>query len=129
MSFEDRKRERERQLKERKKRLDRSDSEGDEGGVKEGKQTQMGAYDSLTLLGTTTCTTPSQTKGTTETEHLSSKLNKIELNNTTNSPLKNENINQTDSSEQQVSAFNRSNTPTDDTMKSILTSSPTKRIF
>ena len=46
--FEDRKRERERQLKERKKRLDVSDSEGDEGSVKEGEQTQMGAYDSLT---------------------------------------------------------------------------------
>jgi hypothetical protein len=77
--FEDRKRERERQVKERKKRLDGSDIEGDEGGVKEGKQTQMGAYDSLTLLGTATCTTPSQTKGTTETEHLSSELNKKNL--------------------------------------------------
>ncbi len=66
--FEDKNRERERQLKERKKRLDGSDSEGDEGGVKEGKHTQMGAYDSLTLLGATTCTTPSQTKGTPETE-------------------------------------------------------------
>jgi hypothetical protein len=43
--FEDRKRERERQLKERIKRLDGSDSEVDEGDVKEGKQTQMGAYD------------------------------------------------------------------------------------
>jgi hypothetical protein len=41
--FEDKKRERERQLKERKKRLDGSDSEGegDEGSVKEGEQTQM----------------------------------------------------------------------------------------
>ncbi len=36
--FEDKKRERERQLKERKKRLDGSDSEGDEGGVKEGNR-------------------------------------------------------------------------------------------
>ena len=54
--FEDKKRERERerQLKERKKRLDGSNSEGDEGSVKEGEQTQMGAYNSLTLLGTTT---------------------------------------------------------------------------
>jgi hypothetical protein len=74
----------------------------------------MEAYDSLTLLGTATCTTPSQTKGTTETEHLSSELNKIELNKTTNSPLKNENIKQADSIEQQVSAFNRSSTPADD---------------
>ncbi len=82
--FEDRKRERERQLKEKKKRLDGSDSEVDEGDVKERKQTQMRAYDTLTLLGTATCTTPSQTKGTTETEHLSSELNKIELNKTTN---------------------------------------------
>ncbi len=77
--FENRKRERERQLKEKKKRLDGSDSEVDEGDVKEGKQTQMGAYDSLTLLGTATCTTPSQTKGTAETEHLSSELNKLNL--------------------------------------------------
>jgi hypothetical protein len=79
-----RERERERQLKERKKRLDGSDSEGDEGSVKEGEQTQMGAYDSLTLLGTTTCNTPSQTKGTTETELIASELNKIELNRSTN---------------------------------------------
>jgi hypothetical protein len=57
--FEDRMRERERQLKEKKKRLDGSDSEVDEGSVREGKQTQMGAYDTLTLLGTATCTTPS----------------------------------------------------------------------
>ncbi len=61
--FEDKKRERERQLKERKKRLDGCDSEGDEDSVKEGGRTQKGAYDSLTLLGTTTCTTPSRTKG------------------------------------------------------------------
>jgi hypothetical protein len=112
--FEDRKRERERQLKEKKKRLDGSDSEVDEGDLKEGKQTQIGAYDTLTLLGTTTCTTSSQTKGTTETEQLSSELNKIELNQTTNSPLISENIKQTDSSEQQVDALNRSGTPTDD---------------
>jgi hypothetical protein len=74
----------------------------------------MGAYNTLTLLGTTTCTNPSQTKGTTETEQLSSELNKIELNKTTNSPLTSENIKQTDSIEQQVGALNRSSTPTDD---------------
>ena len=112
--FEDRKRERERQLKEKKKLLDGSDSEVDKGDEKEGKQTQMGAYDTLTLLGTATCTNPSQTKGTTETEHLSSELNKIELNKTTNSPQTSENIKQTDSTEQQVGALNRSSTPTDD---------------
>ena len=70
--YEDRKRERERQLKEKEKLLNGSYSKVDEGDEKEGKQTQMGAYDTLTLLGTTTCTNPSQTKGTTETEHLSS---------------------------------------------------------
>ncbi len=47
----------------------------------------MGAYDSLTLLGTTTCHFPSQTKGTPETELISSELNKIEKNKSTNSPL------------------------------------------
>jgi hypothetical protein len=77
--FEDRKREREMQLKEKKKRLDGSDSEVDEGDLKEGKQTQIGAYDTLTLLGTTTCTTLSQTKGTTETEQLSSEITKSNL--------------------------------------------------
>jgi hypothetical protein len=35
--FEDKKRERERHLKERKKRLDGSDSEGDEGSVEKGE--------------------------------------------------------------------------------------------
>ena len=112
--FEDKKRERERQLKERKKRLDGSDSEGDEGSVKEGEQTQMGAYDSLTLLGTTTCNSPSQTKGTPETEHISSELNKIELNKSTNSPLRNENSKLTNSREPQASKINRSGLLTDD---------------
>ncbi len=83
----------------RKKRLDGSDSEGDEGSMKEGEQIQMGAYDSLALLGMTTCTSPSQIKGTPETEHISSELNKIELKNSTNSPLKIENINPINSSE------------------------------
>ena len=112
--FEDKKRERERQLKERKKRLDGSDSEGDEGSVKEGEQTQMGAYDSLTLLGTTTCNTPSQTKGTPETELISSGLNKIELNRSTNSPLRNENIKTTNPKEPQANKINRSGSLTDD---------------
>jgi hypothetical protein len=58
--FEDKKREREKQLKERKKRIDGSDSEGDEGSVKGTEQIQTGAYDSLTLLGTTTCNSPKQ---------------------------------------------------------------------
>jgi hypothetical protein len=105
--FEDRKRERERQLKEKRKLLDGSDSELDEGEVKEGKQTQMGAYDSLTLLGTTTCNSPSQTKGTPETEHISSELNKIELNKSTNSPLRNENSKLTNSREPQGSQQNQ----------------------
>ena len=112
--FEDKKRERERQLKERKKRLDGSDSEGDEGSVKEGEQTQMGAYDSLTLLGTTTCNTPSQTKGTPETELISSELNKIELNKSTNSPLRNENSKTTNPKEPQANKINRSGSLTDD---------------
>ena len=85
--FDDKKRERERQLKEKKKRLDGSDSEGNEDSVEEGEHTQTGAYDSLTLLGTTTCNSPSQTKGTPETELISNELNKIELNKSTNSPL------------------------------------------
>jgi hypothetical protein len=114
MLFEDKKRERERQLKERKKRLDGSDSEVDEGGVKKGKQTQVGAYNSLTFLGTTTCTTPSQTKGTPETEHLSSELNKIELNNTTNSPSEHKNNKQTDLSEPQVNSTDQTSSLTDD---------------
>jgi hypothetical protein len=95
--FEDKKkRERERQLKKRKKRLDGSDSEGEGCSMSEGEQTQAGAYNSLTLLGTTTCTSPTQTKGTPETEHILIELNKIELNNSTKSPLKIENIKQTD---------------------------------
>jgi hypothetical protein len=53
-------------------------------------------------------------KGTPETEHISSELNKIELNNSTNSTLKNENINPTNSSEPQVNTINRSGTLTDD---------------
>ncbi len=57
--FEDNKREREKRLKERKKCLDGSDIEGDESSVKGREQIQMGAYDSLTLLGTTTCNSPS----------------------------------------------------------------------
>jgi hypothetical protein len=97
--FQDKKKERERQLKERKKRLDGSDSEGDGRSVSEGEQTQVGAYDSLTLLGTATCTPPTQTKGTPETELISNELNIIELNHSQSSPLKNENIKQTDLSE------------------------------
>jgi hypothetical protein len=79
--FEDRKKERERQMKERKKLLDGSSSEesgDDEGGRDE---TQTVAYDSLTPLGTTTRTSPSQTKGNLEPEQIAIELDKIELNN------------------------------------------------
>jgi hypothetical protein len=57
---------------------------------------------------------PSKTKGTPETEHILSELNKIELNNSTNSPLKNKNIKQRHSSEPQVNTINRSGSRTDD---------------
>ncbi len=78
--FEDRKKERERQMKERKKLLEgssRGERGDDEGG---GVETQIGAYDSLTPLGTTTHTSPSQIKGNLETELIAIELNKIELN-------------------------------------------------
>ncbi len=61
------------------------------------------------------------------TEHISRELNKIELNNTTNSPLKHEIIKQTDSSEPQVNTINRPSS-LKITMRPVLTSSPTKRI-
>jgi hypothetical protein len=106
MFFKNKKKRRERQVKEKKKLLDGSDSEGNEDSEDGREDTQAGAYDSLTLLGSTSCAPLTQIKGTPDTDQIERELNKIELNNTTNSPLKNENINQTDSSEQQVSAFN-----------------------
>ncbi len=51
--FKDKKKKREEQLKDRKKRLDGSDSEGKEDSVDGREETQLGAYDSLTLLGST----------------------------------------------------------------------------
>jgi hypothetical protein len=79
--YEDKKRERERQLKKRKKLLDGSSSEksGDDDGERD--ETQAGAYDSLTPLGTTTRISPSQTEGNLEPEQIAIELDKIELNN------------------------------------------------
>jgi hypothetical protein len=57
---------------------------------------------------------PIPKKGTPETEHISSELNKIELNKSTNSPLKNENNKLTDSRKPQVSTINRTCSLTDD---------------
>jgi hypothetical protein len=51
--FKDKKKRRERQLKERKKLLDGSDSEGKEDSEDGREETQLGAYDSLTPLGST----------------------------------------------------------------------------
>ena len=78
--FEDKKKERERQQKERRKLLDGSSSEGsgdDKGGRDE---TQTGTYNSLTPLGATTRTSPSQTEGHLEPEQIARELDKIELN-------------------------------------------------
>jgi hypothetical protein len=67
LTFEDNKRERERQLKERKKLLDGSSSEESGDGDSERDETQTGAYDSLTPLGTTTRTSPYKRKHRTRT--------------------------------------------------------------
>jgi hypothetical protein len=76
--FKDKKKKRERQLKERKKRLDGSDSEGKEDSEDRREETQLGAYDSLTPLGSTSCAPLTQTKGTPETEQIERELNKIQ---------------------------------------------------
>jgi hypothetical protein len=95
--FEDKKKERERQMKERKKLLDGSSSEesGDDKGGRD--ETQTGAYNSLTPLGTTTRTSPSQTKGNLEPEQTAIEVNRIELNNSNisheNSNTSHENLN------------------------------------
>ena len=84
--FEDKKKERERQLKERKKKklLDGSSSEesGDDKGGRD--ETQTGAYNSLTPLGTTR-TSPSQIKGSLEPEQIAIEIDRIELNNSNTS--------------------------------------------
>jgi hypothetical protein len=100
--FKDKKKKREKQLKERKKRLDGSDSEEKGDSEDEREQTQTGAYDSLMPLGSTTCTTFTQTKGTPETEQIERELNKIELNKTNTSPQYQENFKKTDSIEPQA---------------------------
>ena len=81
MFFKDRKKIRERQVQEKKKLLDGSDSEGIEDSEDGREETQSGAYDSLTLLGSTSCAPLTQIKGTPETEQIERELNKIVLNN------------------------------------------------
>ncbi len=83
--FEDRKKERERQMKERKKQIDGSSSEesGDDGSGRD--ETRTGAYDSLTPFGTTTRTSPSQIKGNLEPEQIPIEIDRIELNNSNTS--------------------------------------------
>jgi hypothetical protein len=83
--FKDKKKRRERQLKERKKLLDGNDSEGKEDSEDGREETPLGAYDTLTPLGSTSCAPLTQTKGTPETEQIERELNKIELNNTNTS--------------------------------------------
>ncbi len=90
-------------MKERKKRLDGSDSEGKEDSEDGREETQLGAYDSLTPLGSTSCAPLTQTKGTPETEQIEREFNKIELNNTTTSPQYQENLKKTDLIEPKVS--------------------------
>jgi hypothetical protein len=99
--FEDKKREREGQLKERKKRLDGSSSE-ESGKSDSGRnKTQTGAYNSFMSLGATTRTSPHQTKGNSEQEQiLAIELNKIELNNS-NTSQENTNSTRTNTGEPQ----------------------------
>jgi hypothetical protein len=99
--FEDKKRRRERQLKEKKKRLDGSDSEGKEDSEDGGEETQLGAYDSLIHLGSTSRAPLTQTKRTPETEQIERELNKIELNNPNTSPQYQANLKKTGSIESQ----------------------------
>jgi hypothetical protein len=89
-------------LKEKKKALDGSDSEGKEDSEDEREETQLEAYDSLTLLGSTSCAPLTQTKGTPETEQIERELNKIELNKTNTSPQYQENLKKTDLNEPKV---------------------------
>jgi hypothetical protein len=80
--FEDKKKERRKQMKERKKLIDdgiSSEESGDDGGGR--VETQTGAYDSLTPLGTTTRTSPSQIKRNLEPEQIAIEIDRIELNN------------------------------------------------
>ncbi len=100
MFFKDKKKRRERQMKGKKKLLDGSDSEGNEDSEDGRERTQSGAYDSLTLLGSTSCAPLTQTKGTPETEQIERELNKIELNNTNTSPQYQENLKNANAIEQ-----------------------------
>ncbi len=100
MFFQDKKKRRERQVKEKKKLLDGSDSEGIENSENGREETQSGAYDSLILLGSTSCAPLTQIKGTPETEQIERELNEIELNNTITSPQYQENLKKADSIEQ-----------------------------
>jgi hypothetical protein len=94
--FEDKKKERERQIKERKKLLDGSSSEerGEDKGGRD--ETQTGAYNSLTPLGATTRTPPSQIKGNLEPEQIAIEIDRIELNSSKTSH-ENSNISQENS--------------------------------
>jgi hypothetical protein len=83
--FEDKKKERERQQKERRKLLDGSSSEGSGDDKGERDETHAGTYNSLTPLGATTRTSPSQTKGHLEPEQIARELDKIELNHSNTS--------------------------------------------
>jgi hypothetical protein len=84
-------------LKERKKLLDGSDSKGKEDSEDGREETQLGAYDSLTPLGSTSCAPLTQTKGTPETEQI-----ERELNNSNTSPQYQENLKKTDLIEPKV---------------------------
>ena len=79
--FEDKKKERERQQKEKRKLLDGSSSEGSEDDKEGRDETQTGTYNSLTPLGATTRTSPSQIKG-----HREQQENLTKLNLTTQTP-------------------------------------------
>ncbi len=100
MFFKNKKKRRERHVKEKKKLLDGSDSEGEEDSEDGREETQAGAYDSLILLGSTSCAPLTQIKGTPETEQIERELNKIELNNTNTSPQYQENLKKADAIEQ-----------------------------
>jgi hypothetical protein len=100
--FEDRKKERERQMKERKKQIDGSSSEesGDDGSGRD--ETRTGAYDSLTPFGTTTRTSPSQIKGNLEPEQIAIEIDRIELNNS-NASHENLNASQENTNSKRIS--------------------------
>jgi hypothetical protein len=82
-------------MKEKNKLIDGSDSEGKKNSEDGREETPLGAYDTLTPLGSTSCAHLTQTKGTPETEQIERELNKIELNNTNTSPLYQEDLKKT----------------------------------